>query len=75
MLITFKVNDNQYTNEETGESRSPSKSAARRHLKFKFAQEQRALQHPTKGAPEYSIVRNHSNHFIHEDLMPCSKLT
>ena len=23
---------------------------------------------------EYSIVRDHSNHFIHDDLMPYSKL-
>ena len=30
-------------------------------------------QHPApKGTLEYSIVRNHSNHFIHDDLMPCS---
>ena len=29
----------------------------------------------TKGALEYSIVRDHSNHFIHNDLMLYSKLT
>ena len=28
----------------------------------------------TKLTLEYSIVRDHSNHFIH-DFMPCSKLT
>ena len=28
-------------------------------------------QHPAqKGTLEYSIVRDHSNHFIHGDLMP-----
>ena len=24
------------------------------------------------GTLEYSIGRDHSNHFIHDDLMPCS---
>ena len=35
--------------------------------------EETSHQRPApKGTLEYSIVRDHSIHFIHDDLMPCS---
>ena len=71
---TFTANTNSLASYEiNGALLNINKNRYRRQKKTNFALKQQSLQHtaPT-GTLEYSIVRDHSNHFIHDDLMPCS---
>ena len=70
----FTVNTNSLTNYEiNGVLLNVNNSTYRRQQKRKFELKQQSPQHPApKGTLEYSIVRDHSNHFIHNDSMLCS---
>ena len=69
-IVNSRAND-----EINSELRSAKKSAERRHQIQVRTKATSTPASSTKGALEYSTVRDYSNHFIDVDLIPCSKLT